>query len=72
MVKSWDAVSPGTVSVEHMDDLFKLFAEKMERLKLIGTVEENFDMNDYVDVDFDVSVVESSFSNWSRNLSHCF
>ena len=46
-----------------MDDLFKLFAEKMEGLKLIGTVEENFDMNDYVDVDFDVSVVESSFSN---------
>ena len=72
MVKSWDAVSPGILSVEDMDDLFKLFAEKMEGLKSSSTVEENFDMNDYVDVDFDVSVVESSFSNWSRNLSHCF
>ena len=72
MVKSWDAVSPGILSVEDMHDLFKLFAEKMEGLKSSSTVEENFDMNDYVDVDFDVSVVESSFSNWSRNLSHCF
>ena len=61
LVRSWDAVSPGIVSVEDMDDLFKLFAENLEELKSCGTVEENFDMNEYDDVDFDVSVVESSF-----------
>ena len=43
-----------------MDDLFKLVAQNLEELMSCGDVEVNFDMDDYVDVDFGVSVTESS------------
>ena len=43
-----------------MDDPFKLLAENLKELLLRGLVEEHFDMDHYIDVDFDVSVTELS------------
>ena len=76
LIKSWDTRTLGaivncfrkagisngtqTASVEYLDDSFKLFAEDLEELGLRGVVEKNVDMDDYVDVDFDVSVTKSS------------
>ena len=51
----------------------KLFARHLEELKSRGAVEKNFDMDDYVCVDFVVSVTESSpLTDEERNLSSCF
>lgn len=36
-----------------------VLAENLEGLKSSGAVDENFDVDDYVDVDFDVSVIGS-------------
>ena len=74
LVKSWDIASPGAVvncfrktgvsnkiqavSVEDMDDPFKLLAEDLEELKLRGVAEENVDMDDYIDINYGVSVIE--------------
>ena len=51
----------------------KLFARHLEELKSRGAVEKNFDMDDYVCVDFVVSVTESSsLTDKERKLSSCF
>lgn len=50
----------------------KLFARHLEELKSRGAVKKNFDMDDYVCVDFVVSVTESSsLTDKERNLSTC-
>ena len=49
-----------TASIEDMDDPFKLLAENLKEPLLRGLVEEQFDMDHYIDVDFDVSVTELS------------
>ena len=51
----------------------KLFARHLEELKSRGAAEKNFDMDDYVCVDFVVSVTESSsLTDKERNLSSYF
>lgn len=48
----------------------KLLARHLEELKSRGAVERNFDMDDYVCVDFVVSVTESSsLTDKERNIS---
>ena len=76
LIKSWDTRTLGaivncfrkagisngteTASVEYLDESLKLFVEDLEELGLRGVVEKNVDVDDYVDVDFDVSVTKSS------------
>ena len=43
-----------------MDDLLKRFVGNLSKLKPRGVVGENFNMDDCVDVDFDISVTKSS------------
>ena len=76
LVESWDDVSSTTVincfkkagiseetqtaSIEDEDDPFKLLAENVVELILRGVVDDNFVVDDYVDVDFHVCTNETS------------
>lgn len=57
--KAWTFKETNTGKAEDTGDPFKLFPKSLKELKLRGAVKESFDMDDYVDVDFDVSVTES-------------
>ena len=68
LVKSWDAVSTNTVknsfrktgiseetqlaSINDEDDYFKILQQNVDELKFRDLVDENFTIDDYVDVDF--------------------
>ena len=56
-----------TASVGDMDDPLKLLSQNLEELKLRGVEEERFYLDDDTDIDFGVSLTESSSDK--KNLS---
>ena len=76
LVKSWDAVSINTVkncfrkagisqetqvpSINEKDDSFKLLQQNVDELKSRDLVDENLTVDDYVDIDFQVTTSEAS------------
>ena len=76
LVKSWDAISINTVkncfrkagisqetqvaSINEEDDPFKLLQQNVDELKSRDLVDENLTVDDYVDIDFQVTTSETS------------
>ena len=76
LVRSWDALSVSTVkncfrkagitkkthvaNINDEDDPFKLLEENVKELKLSCLVDEDFTVNDYVNIDFEVCTSETS------------
>ena len=76
LVKSWEAVSANTVvncfkkagisketqtaSINDEDDPFKSLAESIGVLKNRGLVDETFDVDDFVDIDFEISTSKTT------------
>ena len=76
LVKSWDAISINTVkncfrkagisqekqvaSINEEDDPFKFLQQNVDELKSHDLVDENLTVDDYVDIDFQVTTSETS------------
>ena len=76
LVKSWDAISIDTVkncfrkagisqktqvaSINEEDDPFKLLQQNVDELKSRDLVDENLTVDDYADIDFQVTTSETS------------
>ena len=76
LVRSWDAISINTVkncfrkagisqetqvaSINEEDDPFKLLQQNVDELKSRDLVDENLTVDDYVDIDFQVTTSETS------------
>ena len=76
LVKSWDAISINTVkncfrkagisqetqvaSINEEDDPFKLLQQNVDELKSRDLVDENLTLDDYIDIDFQVTTSKTS------------